>query len=130
MKTLIAMMILLGAFAVQAQDQAKFEKCTEGDMRLLEASISTDNGIVKRFIQDEVLPGKRTCVVSKPRYIHPAVCGTQITQIDTFVINNENRSSYTIVVDSSYRSCIRIRRIPVIKSMKYEQMPRPIYFDN
>jgi hypothetical protein len=131
MKTIIALMMILGAFAVQAQDMpTKFEKCTDGDMRLMEASMSLDEGAVKRFIQDEVLPKKSTCMVSKPRYIHPAVCGTQITQIDTFVINTENRASYTVVVDSSYRSCLRYRRIPVIKSMKYEQMPRPEYLDN
>lgn len=129
MKTLIALMIIMNASAAWATE-AKFEKCSEGDMRLLEVAQSFDRGVIKNFIEDVVLPNQASCVVSKPRFVHPAVCGTMISMIDTFVINTENNSSYTIIVDSSYRSCLRSLRVPGIESMKYERVPRAMPFND
>ena len=106
----------------------EFQPCSEGDIRLLETSTHFAPEGIKKLVDTEVLENRVNCIVKNPRYFHPAVCGTHIAQVDTFIINTNTESAYTIVVDSSYRSCVRIRRIPVIKSLSYEPSPRVVRF--
>lgn len=128
MKTLIASLLLvLGLNVALAESPVDpslpgFQECTDNDLRLLEsATVRGDRGI-NNLVLEHVLPERASCMVEKPRFFHPAVCGTAITQIDTFAITTQEGSSYTIVVDSSYQSCVRMRIIPTIKRLDY----RPI----
>lgn len=133
MKKLIVLVSMLSAFSVQAErwnTDAKFEICKSGDMNTLRAATVRGNAAVLNLVKTDVLENETSCVVKKPRFIHPAVCGTSISQIDTYIINTETEATYTIVVDSSYRSCLRYRVIPMIKSLKYEPTPRVIPFNN
>lgn len=128
MKTLALIVTLLASLNSFAQaDNAPYEPCTAGDMNLLNAATALGNEPLNDFIRAEVIEKNTSCVVSKPRFFHPAVCGTAITQIDTFIINVDD-ASYTVVVDSSYRSCLRIRRIPVVKKFSYESVPPVVRF--
>lgn len=128
MKTLALIVTLLASMNSFAEtDPSPFETCTAGDMNLLRAATALGNQPLNAFIKEEVIEKNTSCVVSKPRFFHPAVCGTSITQIDTFIINVEN-ASYTVIVDSSYRSCLRIRRIPVVKKFSYESIPPVVRF--
>jgi len=123
MKKLILMIALLSGLSINAQmndREAEFKACTEGDFRLLETSTHFANEGIRNLVNEDVLMNKESCFVKKPRFFHPAVCGTGITQIDTFIISTSTKASYTIVVDSSYNSCVRMRRIPTIKSLSYE----------
>lgn len=132
MKKLVIIALALTGLSVAARTprppQPEYTKCTEGDLRLLETSTHFGPEAIKKLVDTEVLENQTSCVVSKPRYFHPAVCGTHITQIDTFIITTSNESTYTVVVDSSYRSCVRMRRIPVIKTLTYEPSPRVVRF--
>lgn len=132
MKTLvmtIALILSIGTFAeIDPRENGQFETCTEGDLNLLGAARYGSPEAIRKLVDEEILESKVSCVVSKPRFFHPAVCGAAITQIDTFIVNTDNGASYTVVVDSSYRSCLRIRVVPVIKSLKYEPTPKVIPF--
>jgi hypothetical protein len=122
MKKLVLIAVALfgiNSFAETDPNQ-EWHTCTAGDLRSLEAATHFAPDAIKNLVDTEVLENLEHCYVQKPRYFHPAVCGTQITQIDTFVITTSTQSNYTVVVDSSYQSCVRIRRIPVIKSLSYE----------
>lgn len=121
MKTISLIFTLLISFNTFSQaDNVPFETCTAGDMNLLGAATVLGNQALNNFIREEVVERNTSCQVSKPRYFHPAVCGTNVTQIDTFVITVDE-AKYTIVVDSSYRSCLRMRIIPVVKKFSYDQ---------
>ena len=98
-------------------------------MNTLRAATVRGNAAVLNLVKIDVLENEASCVVKKPRFIHPAVCGTTISQVDTYIINTKTEATYTIVVDSSYRSCLRYRVIPMIKSLKYEPTPRVIPFN-
>jgi hypothetical protein len=127
MKALFILFAIGLSLTLQAEEP-KFKTCEEGDLNLLNVAQVMGDKALKNFIDDEVVANQASCIVSKPRFVHPAVCGTMITQIDTFILNTSKRASYTIVVDSSYRSCLRYRRIPVVKTLKYEVTPRMIRF--
>ena len=122
MKKLVLIAVALFAVNTLAETDPNQEwhTCTEGDLRALETTTHFAPEAIKTLVDTEVLENQAHCYVQKPRYFHPAVCGTHITQIDTFVITTTTKSNYTVVVDSSYQSCVRIRRIPVIKSLSYE----------
>jgi hypothetical protein len=131
MKKLILMMTIFTGLTINAQmndQEAEYSPCNESDMRLLETSTHFANEAIKNLVNEDVLMNRTNCFVQKPRFFHPAVCGTGITQIDTFIISTNTKASYTIVVDSSYRSCLRIRRIPTIKSLTYQPAPQMINF--
>lgn len=128
MKALLIFLALGLSLSAEASE-AKFQLCTEGDLSLLNVAQVSKNKALKSFIQDEVLSQQVGCVVSKPRFIHPMVCGTEITQVDTFIIQTKEGATYTMVIDSSYRSCIRCLRIPSVKSFKYEETPAVIPFN-
>lgn len=131
MKTLLLIAATLASFTVLADgfgDETKFQSCQAGDMNLLNAATVRGNKHVLNLVKKDVIANEASCVVKKPRYIHPAVCGTMITQIDTFIINTKTDATYTVVVDSSYRSCYRIRVIPMIKSLTFEPTPRVVRF--
>lgn len=119
MKKLVLITVALIGMNAFAEDDPNQEwhTCTAGDLSTLETSTHFAPEVIKRLVDTEVLENQTHCYVKRPRYFHPGVCGTHITQVDTFVINTSNESAYTIVVDSSYRSCVRVRRIPVIKSL-------------
>lgn len=130
MKKLVLIAVALFALNIAAETDPNQEwhTCTEGDLRMLETASHMAPEAIKTLIDTDVLENQTHCYVKRPRYFHPAVCGTHITQVDTFVINTSNESAYTIVVDSSYRSCVRMRRIPVIKSLTYEPSPMAVPF--
>ena len=116
MKTLILLLTLVTTSAF-AQD---FTTCKTGDINLLKSTSATRNPMMNLLLNDVIIPEIETCEVSKPRYIHPAVCGAHITQVDTFKIKTMDQAEYTLTVDSSYRSCYRIRVIPMLTKLTYE----------
>jgi len=132
MKKIIAIVCLLGSFSVMANERGnvKFHTCEAGDMNTLQAATVRGNQAVLELVKKDVLGNEASCMVKKPRFFHPAVCGTSISQIDTYIINTKTEATYTIVVDHSYRSCLRYRIIPMIKSLKFEPTPRVIPFSN
>ena len=115
MITLMALSLSLGTYATEFA----FNKCQEGDLSLLNVARSGVAGL-EQVIQDELLAQDTTCTVQKPRYIHPMVCGTLIKQVDTFKVTKEDGAKFEVVVDSSYRSCLRAMILPRIVSFKYE----------
>ena len=134
MKTLLVLITLVGAFTANARsirhEEFKFQACTSGDMNLLQAATVRGNEAVLELVKTDVIENGADCIVKKPRYMHPMVCGTSISQIDTYIINTKTEATYTVVVDSSYRSCLRMRIIPMIKSLKFEPTPRVFPFNN
>ncbi|MFT6069314.1 MAG: hypothetical protein ACJAT2_002754 [Bacteriovoracaceae bacterium] len=132
MKTLLIFITLVGAFSANARsirhEEFKFQTCTSGDMNLLQAATVRGNQAIIELVKKDTIENGADCMVKKPRYFHPMVCGTTISQIDTFIINTKTDATYTVVVDSSYRSCLRMRVIPMIKSLKFEPTPRVIPF--
>lgn len=124
------LLILICSFGAKAQfdNGASFQKCSEGDLMLLEAATFQSPGAIKRLVDEEILENNVDCMVKKPRFFHPAVCGAAIVQLDTYMIKTSNRASYTVVVDSSYKSCLRIRVAPAIKSLKYEPSEEVVLF--
>ncbi len=129
MKALLLIVTLIATVNTFAEvDQGPYHPCTSSDMRLLGSSIVLENEALGNFIKEEVIEKNTSCLkAQRPELFHPAVCGIVIPQFDNFIIT-VNESVYTIVVDSSYKSCLRIRRIPVVKSFSYEPTPRVITF--
>lgn len=89
MKALLMILLLGLSLNVQAEE-TKFQNCTEGDLNLVRVAQVEKSKALKSFIEDEVLAGHSACVVKKPRFIHPAVCGTTIVQVDTFIIQTKD----------------------------------------
>lgn len=110
--------------------EAKFETCTPGDRNTLKAATVRGNTALLNLVKEDTIANEVSCMVKKPRFVYPAVCGTFVSQVDTFIVNTKTEASYEIVVDSSYRSCLRMRIIPMIKSLKYEPTLRVIPFNN
>ncbi len=133
MKKLMVLVIALSGLSTMARtprhpDQAEYKKCMDGELRLLEAATIKAPEAIRTLVDTEILENQTSCVVNKPRFFHPAVCGAAIVQIDTFMVRTSSESVYTVVVDSSYRSCERSRIVPIIKSMTYEPSPRVVRF--
>ena len=116
MKTLILILSILASSAY-AQE---FNKCEKGDMNLLSIASTRNNPKMQQLVKERIIPEIETCEISKPRYIHPAVCGANISQVDTFKIKTVNQALYTITVDSSYRSCYRHIVLPRLTKLTYE----------
>lgn len=134
MKSVLALILLVGAFTANARsikhEEFKYQTCTPGDRSLLQAGTVRGNEAVLELVKTDAIENETNCIVKKPRFMHPMVCGAAISQIDTYIINTKTEATYTIVVDSSYRSCFRMRIIPMIKSLKFEPTPRVIPFNN
>ncbi len=105
-----------------------FQPCTDNDWNLLTAATVRGSRTINNLVTENVIPTSVSCIVEKPRFFHPAVCGAHITQVDTFIINTEEKESFTIQVDSSYSSCVRMRVIPMIKSLEYTPIADIIRF--
>ncbi|MEE2670676.1 MAG: hypothetical protein VYA54_03145 [Bdellovibrionota bacterium] len=120
MKYLLTITLLTLSTISFAQE---FNPCSEADMRLLEVA-KTRHRNISAIVREELLDAQGKCTVSKPRRNHPAVCGIKIGIIDTFKFRIDRRTSYEVVVDSSYISCQRNSRnfvIPQIRSLKFEE---------
>jgi hypothetical protein len=126
-KLLMTSLILLSSLSMAETDSA-FELCNSGDRNLLKAATVRGNQSVNDLIKKDVIENEVSCMVSKPRKFHPAVCGAYITQIDTFIINTKTAGTYSIVVDSSYSSCARMRVIPMVKQLTFTPTIKPVYF--
>ena len=120
MKTLILIITTISANFAFATN-AEFKKCTTEDIKVLEQAHSRFTSL-NVVIREELLPAEERCMVSKPRYFHPTVCGARITKIDTYrFLMGRNGSSFEIEVDSSHISCHDLNAliVPEIRSMKF-----------
>lgn len=127
MKTLISLVVLAFSSMTFANGQ-NFNLCSPSDRNFLASGAVRGNEAVIKLIKEEVMENEVSCVVSRPELAFPAVCGTAILQQATFVINTKTGGTYTIMVEASYRSCTRIRVIPMVKSLTYVPTPKPVYF--
>jgi len=128
MKALFITVLLTLAVSVSATSDSSFEICTSRDRSLLQAATSLGNEAINDLVENEVIQNEIHCYVSKSTIAHPAVCGTNVVQINTFLVDTSTRGSYSIVVDSSYSSCARMRVVPMIKSLTFTPTIDPINF--
>lgn len=121
MKTFSLIIIALASNLVFAYENPRFESCSSQDIKTLETAHTRFGGI-KNVIREELLPMESRCLISKPRMIHPAVCGIRITQIDTFqFLVGRNGARYEVKIDSSYTSCQDLSAliVPEIREFKF-----------
>lgn len=131
MKKIIMILSLVTIFNTNAfAEDARYQTCTPSDRSTLKAATVRGNTALLNLVKEDTIANEVSCMVKKPRFVHLAVCGTNIIQIDTYIVNTKTEATYEIVVDSSYRSCLRMRIIPMIKSLKYEPTLRVIPFSN
>lgn len=97
----------------------EFNNCTSLDIEFLRNADVIGNQALADLIDDESMKFDNHCTVSKPRNIHPAVCGIFISQLDTYILKSSNSTQYKITVDSSYIACQSKKIIPTITSFKY-----------
>ncbi|OUR97241.1 hypothetical protein A9Q84_13020 [Halobacteriovorax marinus] len=125
MKTILTLVFLMASMNITAAPTLKYEKCSDNDIQLLNSATVDGNKALSSVITDEVTTNFDSCVVSKPRFIYPMVCGITIQNVDYFKITNkENNSTYEIAVDTSHKACMRIRIRPLITSFKYKLKAR------
>lgn len=129
MKRILTIVFLMSAMDITAaKPSLDYKKCTDADIQLLNSATVDGNKGLSSVITDEVTTEFDSCVVSKPRFIYPMVCGITITNIDYFKItSNDNKSTYEIAVDTSHSACVRMRIRPLIKSFKYELKARRFF---
>lgn len=58
------------------------------------------------------------------RYHLPTVCNREIKNIEEIVITTEDNNKYTLLLDSSYRSCVRYITmvLPKLTKFSYEKL--------
>ncbi|MBC96676.1 MAG: hypothetical protein CME63_02935 [Halobacteriovoraceae bacterium] len=124
MKLLIALFSILTFLSSHAErwDTTQYRPCRSADYDLLQASLSKDGPLIKELIETEALAHEALCLVKKNevQLLRPTVCGIMIPNISEFKIRTQAQALFTIVVDASYQSCVRMRVIPTIESLQYQ----------
>lgn len=118
MKNLILLITLITQTNVFASTFG-YAPCEEADLTLLAASHALENPAMNQMLNETIIPTQTKCEVSKPRFMHPAVCGARVVLIDSYKIETE-KAQYKIVIDHSYNQCTRERRYVQIKELSYK----------
>jgi hypothetical protein len=105
-----------------------YQLCTPGDRNFLKAATSLGNEAINNIIKSDVIENEISCVVSSPKMAFPAVCGTGITDIRTYVIQTKTDATYSIVVNASYTSCARMRVVPMVQKLTFSPTIKPVFF--
>ncbi|MBD63606.1 MAG: hypothetical protein CME62_00230 [Halobacteriovoraceae bacterium] len=123
MKTFLTLTTLLIALTASANSTGTFKPCELGDLISLE-NAQTRIDSVHNFIKDELIEIPN-CSISKPRFVHPAVCGVLISQVDTYVFILDRSARVTVQVDKSYIACDMNPglSLPRVTKLKFVDLP-------